>query len=574
MVAVAHEHQIVKHTLFGVLLASGRLSEDILHTVMQDEAVYPAKACQRLIDMGFISEEDLLKILGAVFGYPYVSLKNYKFQELFIENLSEEFLREARIVPFELKDNTLSLAINNPFDRAVLEAITMMTNHKLAVYLAKESEIADALEKLFSTGASSMDRLIENITKDEGGDIALEEDGDIDHLKDLASEAPVIRLVNMLISRAVELQASDIHFEPFEKTFKVRYRIDGVLHDMESPPKNLQAAVISRVKIMSKLNIAERRLPQDGRIKLRVMGKEIDFRVSTLPTLFGESVVMRILDSESIVFDLDHLGFPRDQLSTFQDLISRPYGIILVTGPTGSGKTTTLYSALNKINDAEKKIITVEDPVEYQLFGINQIHVKPSIGLTFANCLRSILRQDPDVIMIGEIRDAETAEIAIHAALTGHLVFSTLHTNDAAGALTRLLEMGMENYLVSSSLLGIMAQRLVRVICPQCREEFQPAEEMLREMELDPAAAGRITLARGRGCEHCAHTGYRGRTGIYELLLMHDDIRKLVLAQADSTTIKNRARELGMQTLREAGWAKVSEKITTVSEVIRVTQVE
>jgi len=574
MVAVAHEHQIVKHTLFGVLLASGRLSEDILHTVMQDEAVYPAKACQRLIDMGFISEEDLLKILGAVFGYPYVSLKNYKFQELFIENLSEEFLREARIVPFELKDNTLSLAINNPFDRAVLEAITMMTNHKLAVYLAKESEIADALEKLFSTGASSMDRLIENITKDEGGDIALEEDGDIDHLKDLASEAPVIRLVNMLISRAVELQASDIHFEPFEKTFKVRYRIDGVLHDMESPPKNLQAAVISRVKIMSKLNIAERRLPQDGRIKLRVMGKEIDFRVSTLPTLFGESVVMRILDSESIVFDLDHLGFPRDQLSTFQDLISRPYGIILVTGPTGSGKTTTLYSALNKINDAEKKIITVEDPVEYQLFGINQIHVKPSIGLTFANCLRSILRQDPDVIMIGEIRDAETAEIAIHAALTGHLVFSTLHTNDAAGALTRLLEMGMENYLVSSSLLGILAQRLVRVICPQCREEFQPAEEMLREMELDPAAVGCITLARGKGCEHCAHTGYRGRTGIYELLLMHDDIRKLVLAQADSTTIKNRARELGMQTLREAGWAKVSEKITTVSEVIRVTQVE
>ena len=562
------------HTLFGVLRASGKLSEEILQTVMQADGVYPAKACQRLVDMGFISEEDLLKILGTVFGYPYISLKNYKFQELFIENLPETFLREVRAVPFELKDNVLSIAINNPFDRHVLEAIAMMTNHELAVYLAKENEIADAIEKLFSTGSSSMDRLIENITKDETADISLEDEGDIDHLKDLASEAPVIRLVNMLISRAVELRASDIHFEPFEKTFKVRYRIDGVLHDVESPPKNLQAAVISRVKIMSKLNIAERRLPQDGRIKLRVMGKEIDFRVSTLPTLFGESVVMRILDSESIVFDLDHLGFPRDQLKTFQDLIARPYGIILVTGPTGSGKTTTLYSALNKINDTEKKIITVEDPVEYQLFGINQIHVKPSIGLTFANCLRSILRQDPDVIMIGEIRDAETAEIAIHAALTGHLVFSTLHTNDAAGAISRLLEMGMENYLVSSSLLGIMAQRLVRVICPQCCEEYEPSEEILREMEIDPALAQGLKLARGRGCENCAGTGYRGRTGIYELLLVNDDIRKLILGQADSTTIKNRARALGMQTLREAGWAKVLERTTTLSEVIRVTQVE
>ncbi|MEI6126173.1 MAG: ATPase, T2SS/T4P/T4SS family, partial [Pseudomonadota bacterium] len=346
------------------------------------------------------------------------------------------------------------------------------------------------------------------------------------------------------------------------------------LNDVESPPKNLQAAVISRIKIMSKLNIAERRLPQDGRIKLRVMGKEIDFRVSTLPTLFGESVVMRILDSESIVFDLDRLGFPKNQLDNFGDLISRPYGIILVTGPTGSGKTTTLYSALSKINDSEKKIITVEDPVEYQLMGVNQIHVKPSIGLTFASCLRSILRQDPDVIMIGEIRDAETAEIAIHSALTGHLVFSTLHTNDAAGAVTRLLEMGMENYLVSSSLLGIMAQRLVRVICPQCREEYTPSEEILREMELNPWDVPGIKFARGRGCQHCANTGYRGRSGIYELLMMHDDIRRLILDQADSKAIKDRARALGMETLREAGWTKVREKITTVSEVIRVTQVE
>jgi len=563
-----------EHTLSGVLLSSGKLTEDILKTVMQDEGVYPHKACQRLVDMGFVSEEDLLKILGGYFGYPYVSLKNFQAKELFIDCLAESFMREAKFVPLELNDTTLVLAINNPFDTHVFDAIRLLTRYNLDIRLAKDAEISDAIEKLFSTGSSAMDRIIESTGRDDGGEFSMENEGDVDHLKDLASEAPVIRLVNLIISRAIELQASDIHFEPFEKAFHVRYRIDGVLHDVESPPKNLQAAVISRIKIMSKLNIAERRLPQDGRIKLRVMGKEIDFRVSTLPTLFGESVVMRILDSESIVFDLDHLGFPRDQLENFSDLISRPYGIILVTGPTGSGKTTTLYSALNKINDAEKKIITVEDPVEYQLFGVNQIHVKASIGLTFANCLRSILRQDPDVIMIGEIRDAETAEIAIHSALTGHLVFSTLHTNDAAGAVTRLLEMGMENYLVSSSLLGIMAQRLVRVICPQCKEEYEPAEDILREMDLNPADVSGIRLARGRGCEHCANTGYRGRSGIYELMMLHDDIRRLILDQADSKAIKDRARALGMQTLREAGWTKVREQITTVSEVRRVTQVE
>ena len=406
------------------------------------------------------------------------------------------------------------------------------------------------------------------------GEGDLGDDDNVDHLKDLASEAPVIRLVNLIISRAIELQASDIHFEPFEKSFLIRYRIDGVLHDMEAPPKNLQAAIISRIKIMSKLNIAERRLPQDGRIKLRVLGKEIDFRVSTLPTLFGESVVMRILDSESITFDLHSLGFPTDNLTNFEDLISRPYGIMLVTGPTGSGKTTTLYSALNQINSPDKKIITVEDPVEYQLHGVNQIHVKPAIGLTFSSTLRSILRQDPDVVMIGEIRDAETAEISIHAALTGHLVFSTLHTNDAPGAITRLLEMGMENYLVSSSLQGILAQRLVRVICSHCREEYDATPEMLPELPVSPYARGVPRLARGKGCEQCANTGYRGRSGIYELLMVSDEIRQIILSQSDSRALKDQARAQGMQTLREAGWQKVLEQVTTGSEVIRVTQVE
>ena len=561
-------------TLAGILLASGKVDASTLKTVFQEEGLSAHATCQRLIDMGFIAEEDLLRILGAHFGYELVSLKNFSGGNLFVEGLSEQFMREAGLVPLERTDEQLVVAVSNPFDADVLDAVRMATDCDVVVRLAKQAEVADALERLYSTGATSMDRLIENIGREEEGELAVGDEGDVDHLKDLASEAPVIRLVNMIISRAVEYQASDIHFEPFEKRFVVRYRIDGVLHEVESPPKNLQAAVISRIKIMSKLNIAERRLPQDGRIKLRVMGKEIDFRVSTLPTLYGESVVMRILDSESITFDLDNLGFPTEKLSVFEDLINRPYGIILVTGPTGSGKTTTLYSALNKINGPEKKIITVEDPVEYQLPGVNQIHVKPAIGLTFANALRSILRQDPDVIMIGEIRDAETAEIAIHAALTGHLVLSTLHTNDAAGAVTRLLEMGMENYLVSSSLLGIMAQRLVRVVCPHCRQEYVPSEEELREMECDPADAGTIRLARGTGCEQCAHTGYRGRRGIYELMPLSDELRRLILDQADSKTIKEQARSLGMQTLREAGWRKVRQQLTTGAEVIRVTQVE
>lgn len=565
---------LIENTLSSILLSSGKVTADTLKTVMTEEGIQPYMACQRLVDLGFVSEEDILKILGSYFDLPYISLKNFQSKNLFIEGLSESFMREAKFVPLEMKDNTLAIAINNPFDEYSLDAIRMVTDYTLEVSLAKENEITDLIGKTFSTGSSSMERIIENIGKDEDGEISLEDEGDVDHLKDLASEAPVIRLVNLIISRAIELQASDIHFEPFDKSFNIRYRIDGVLHDMESPPKNLQAAVISRIKIMSKLNIAERRLPQDGRIKLRVMGKEIDFRVSTLPTLFGESVVMRILDSESIVFELDRLGFPKEKLNNFEDLISRPYGIILATGPTGSGKTTTLYSALNQINSPEKKIITVEDPVEYQLYGINQIHVKPSIGLTFASSLRSILRQDPDVVMIGEIRDAETAEIAIHAALTGHLVFSTLHTNDAAGAITRLLEMGMADYLVSSSMLGILAQRLVRVICPKCRELYTPSEEEIQEMELSPKQAAGLKLARGKGCEECANTGYRGRSGIYELLMISDEVRHLILSQSDSKTIKDKARELGMQTLREAGWNKVRQQQTTGSEVIRVTQVE
>ena len=497
-----------ENRLTEILIPSGKITAETLNSVMNEGIILPYETCQKLIDQGFISEEDLLKILGKYFNIPYISLKKHVGKNLFIENISENFMRGSKFVPLELKENTLTIAVSNPFDDSMFDAIKMATGYEVDICLAKAEEIADTI----SSDSSSMDRIIEDYDE---GSIDVNEEGDVDHLKDLASEAPVIRLVNLIISRAVELQASDIHFEPFEDSFHIRYRIDGILHDMESPPKNLQAAVISRIKIMSKLNIAERRLPQDGRIKLRVQGKQIDFRISSLPTLFGESVVMRILDSESITFDLDHLGFPKKNLQSFENLIARPHGIILVTGPTGSGKTTTLYSALNKINAPDKKIITVEDPIEYQLHGVNQVQVKSAIGLTFANTLRSILRQDPDIIMIGEIRDAETAEIAIHAALTGHLVFSTLHTNDAAGAITRLMEMGMENYLVSSSLLGILAQRLVRTVCPKCAATYVPDSETIREMEIAPEDIERPGAGQGEKAVNTVQTPDSGAVPEY-----------------------------------------------------------
>ena len=564
----------MRKSLLDLLTEAGKLPGEKIEQVSATLGSFPGSPVKKVVSANIISEDDLLRLLSEKLGFPYISLRKLHREPIVIENLSEKFLKQAKVLPLGLTDSTLSIAVSDPFDFYTLEAVSLATGYNLEISLAREEEIVDAIERLSSSETGSMDKIIEDLDKDRR-DISLDEEGgDVDHLKDMASEAPVIKLVNLVISRAIEVGASDIHFEPFEGSFMVRYRIDGILHEVESPPRRLQAAVTSRIKIMSKLNIAERRLPQDGRIRLRVMGKEIDFRVSTIPTLFGESVVMRILDRESVILDLTRLGFPQEELATFEELISRPHGIILVTGPTGSGKTTTLYSALNKINSPEKKIITVEDPVEYQLKGINQIQVKPSIGLTFAGALRSILRQDPDIIMIGEIRDAETAEIAIHSALTGHLVFSTLHTNDAAGAITRLMEMGMENFLISSSLIGILAQRLVRINCTHCLEPYNPEPGMLEQMGIPEDEMGTVKIFQSRGCENCANTGYRGRVGIYEFLPITDEIRKLILEKADSNTIKEIGRRCGMKTLREAGWDKVRSGKTTISEVLRVTQVE
>ena len=499
-----------------------------------------------------------------------ISFKEYPKEPVELDNLSERMMKESKFVPLAVSEKSLRIAIADPGDFYTLEALRLAYGSRIEVCQGKEGDILECIERLYGAGRQSLETIIEEAGKDIY-EISAEGVEDADHLRDLASEAPIIRLVNRLIFNAVELRASDIHFEPFESEFKARYRVDGVLHDVESPPKGLQAAIISRVKIMAKLDIAERRLPQDGRIKLKIADKEIDFRISTIPTLFGESLVMRILDRDTLILDLEKLGFPKDIYQEYTNLVSQPYGMILVTGPTGSGKTSTLYTTLAKINSPENKIITLEEPVEYQLSGVNQIQVNTKIGMTFSKGLRSIVRQDPDIILVGEIRDRETAEIAIQSALTGHLLFSTLHTNDAAGAVTRLLDMGVENFLLSSTLLGVLAQRLVRVICPRCKVRTRPETKLLRSMDVTPEEAERMQFFEGKGCEECRYTGFRGRTAIFEFLPVEDDIRREITNRSSAERIKEVSLRNGLVTLREDGWRKVREGITTISEVLRVT---
>jgi general secretion pathway protein E len=559
--------------IVSYLVENGWIQKEDLEKVLPpDQPLGDLSIEEHLINAGLINGEQFRKAIEEFFGVPFATKDDFPREPFLINHLSVQFMKESKFVLACLNNKELTVIMSNPFNFYTIDALRLATNFEIRVLAGKESEILEAIEQLYGSSGTSMEKIIEDI--DGIPEYKTEDEENIDHLRDMASEGPVIRLVNLIITRAIELRASDIHFEPFEDQFRVRYRIDGVLHDAESPPKRLQSAIVSRVKIMAKLNIAERRLPQDGRIMLRVKGKEIDFRVSSVPTIYGESIVLRILDKSSIVLDIERLGFPEDILVGFNDLIQRPHGIILVTGPTGSGKTTTLYCALGKINSPEKKIITVEDPVEYQLKGINQIQVKPMIGLTFSNALRSIVRQDPDVILIGEIRDAETAEIAIHSALTGHLVLSTLHTNDAPSAITRLLDMGMEDYLLSSTIIGILAQRLVRVACPHCQEPYSPASAILKEMRLDQVSVADSNIFEVKGCEHCSQTGYWGRAGIFEFLKITEDIQKLILGKKDSNIIKEAARKDGMRTLREDGWLKVRQGMTTISEVLRVTQEE
>ena len=516
-----------------------------------------------LLRSGFISETDYLKKISKWLGIE--SVDPYELEDkIEVTPVKPELLKELKAVPLYKEGSKLKVAMADPRDLFAVEILQDLTKLDIVPYVSTEDKIFEIINRFYEGKKSQVDDIVSSIDEIE----AVEDN--IEQLKDLASEAPIIRLVNLLINRAVEQKASDIHIEPFEREVKVRFRIDGVLHEIETLPKAALPAIVSRIKIMAKLDIAEKRLPQDGRIQLKVEGKNIDLRISTLPTLFGEEVVMRILDRSSIMLSLEDLGFPEDVLKKFEQLITSSYGMVLVTGPTGSGKTTSLYAALNKINSPEKKIITIEDPVEYQLNGINQIQANPQIGLTFARGLRTIVRQDPDVVMVGEIRDVETAEVAVQAALTGHLVFSTLHTNDAASAITRLIEMGVEDYLVASSVIGILAQRLVRILCPNCKYPIQVPSSIKKLFEQHNLTID--TMFKAKGCEFCNYTGYKGRKGIFELLVVNDDIRDLITQNVDSEFIKKKAISFGMDTLIRDGLKKVIDGLTTVEEVLRVAQ--
>lgn len=556
-----------KKKIGDILIDKQMISPDELKTALNFQKDSTEKTGKILVELGYISEKDLVQELSLQLDIPIMTIDMAPAVPVIENTFSLNFLKYNRFIPIQFEQGQLSIACVYPNDSLLTNTIRQLVNHDVKTYLATEAEIMDLVERLYGMSSTHMERIIDGI--EEGDMESLGDVEDIEQLKDMASEAPVIRLVNLFLQKAVESRASDIHIEPFEKEFKVRLRIDGILHDIESPPRHLKAAIISRIKLMAKLNIAERRLPQDGRIKLRVLGKEIDLRVSTLPTLYGESVVLRILDKGSTrQFDMSKLGFLPDSLQKVSDLIQRPYGMFLVTGPTGSGKSTTLYGALRRINLPDKKIITIEDPVEYQIDGVNQIHVNPQIGLTFANGLRHIVRQDPDVIMVGEIRDLETAEISIRAALTGHLVFSSLHTNDAAGAISRLIDMGAEDYLLASSILGIMAQRLVRVNCEACKVPVRPDTAILKQFGFPDDTV----FYEGKGCAECANTGFLGRIGIFELMLMSEEIKQLTITHSTSAEIKKVAVHQGMRTLKEDGFVKVHRGITTLAEVLRVTQ--
>ena len=557
----------VENEVCVYLIESGRLKQSDLKRAEGFRDQNGGDLITLLVRLGLVSERDVAEAEASLLELPLISTADLPEEAPDIGKLSLRYLKQNLLLPVSATDSEMTVVMANPRDEYALKALAMASGKTINPQVGVASEIENGIEKLYGVGRSAMGQIIDTLDGD--GDDALD---DIEHLRDLASEAPVIRLVNLIMQRAVEARASDIHIEPFENRLKVRYRIDGVLQEVEAPPASSTAAVISRVKIMARLNIAERRLPQDGRIMHRVQGKELDLRVSTIPTSHGESVVMRILDRESIVLDFDSLGFDDSLKQEFVKNLEMPHGIILVTGPTGSGKTTTLYTALSQINTPERKIITVEDPVEYQLEGINQIQAQSSIGLDFSHALRAIVRQDPDVIMIGEMRDLETARIAIQSALTGHLVLSTIHTNDAAGGITRMLDMGVEDYLLTSTVNAILAQRLVRTLSKESREAVQLLPEVAAEMGFaEFLDQDRYTVYRPVPTEENA-TGYFGRTSILELLQMSDSIRRLIMQQATSGEIHDLAVQEGMRTMYRDGLLKCLQGVTTIEEILRVTQ--
>jgi general secretion pathway protein E len=552
-----------------ILIERGKLDAAGLDRALRIQQESGEKLGVLLVTLGVVAQRDVSEALADQLGLPLVEAASYPELPILEERVSARFLRESRALPLAEDESELALAMADPTDEYTVNAFEMVTGRKVRPQVAIPMELEAALERLYGAGKSALGQILGDV--EQRDDLAF--DADVQQLKDLASEAPVIRMVSLIITNALDTRASDIHIEPFENRLIVRYRIDGVLHEVESPPRRLSAAVISRIKIMANLDIAERRLPQDGRIRLRVQGKEIDLRVSTVPTMHGESVVMRILDKGGVALDFKRLGFEEDTLKKFLNVLLEPHGILLVTGPTGSGKTTTLYTALDRLNQPDVKILTVEDPVEYQMAGINQIQVKPQIDLTFANALRSIVRQDPDVIMIGEIRDLETAQIAVQSALTGHLVLSTVHTNDAASTVNRLLDMGVEDYLLTSTVIGILAQRLVRTLCPACKTSYIALPVVVAELGLHKfAPPGDITLYHAKGCKECAQTGFIGRISIMEMLPMSDPLRTHIMRHANSAELRVEAIKEGMVTMYEDGMRKALNGVTTFEEVLRVTR--
>lgn len=563
----------MRKLLGEILLERGKLDAAGLERALrlQESGSERTRLGQLLITLGLVSERDVVEALAQQLDLPLLDAKAFPELPILEERVSHRFLRDARVLPVREDEREVVLVMADPLDSYALDAFRLVTQREVKPALGLPNEIEAALERLYGSGKSAMGQIVGDSVETRVDEGSL--DADIQQLKDLASEAPVIRLVSLIITHALEMRASDIHIEPFENRLIVRYRVDGVLHEAESPPRRLSAAVISRIKIMANLDIAERRLPQDGRIRLRAQGKEIDLRVSTVPTMHGESVVMRILDKGGVALDFERLGFDDDVLEVFLSVLDQPHGILLVTGPTGSGKTTTLYTALDRLNKPEVKILTVEDPVEYQMPGINQIQVKPQINLSFANALRSIVRQDPDVIMIGEIRDLETAQIAVQSALTGHMVLSTVHTNDAPSTVNRLLDMGVDDYLLTSTVNGILAQRLVRTLCNHCRKPYVAVPELVEQMGLRRFSAdSEIVLYHPGGCEHCSGTGYIGRVSIMEMLPMTDPIRSLVMRHAGATELRAEAVKEGMLTMYENGLRKAVRGVTTFEEVLRVTR--
>jgi general secretion pathway protein E len=565
---VAESSGLKRKGLCDYLIQFGKLSpanaERALRLQGEQDLREPIGAI--LVKLGYVTERNVAECLAAQLALPLVEAKNFPDELPAIEQVSHKFLQNSKTLIVAEDDDQLAVVMADPLDNYVMHALGLLTGKKVLPRVGIASEIERALEQ-------SQTRKDGAGQSSEGADDSAGFLGDVEHLKELASEAPIIKLVNLIINRAAESGASDIHIEPFENQLKVRYRIDGLLREMDAPLAGSTAAVVSRIKIMANLNIAERRLPQDGRFRMRARGSELDLRISTVPTLHGESVVLRLLQRDNVALDFGPLGFSAELKQRMHEILAMPHGILLVTGPTGSGKSTTLYAALKHLNTPERKILTVEDPVEYNITGVNQIQVKPQIGLTFANALRSIVRQDPDIIMIGEMRDEETAKIAVESALTGHLVLSTLHTNDAAGSITRLQDMGVEEYLLTSTLNAVQAQRLVRRLCRHCREPYTPPDAVVQRWRLDRFSdTGEITLHRPAGCEHCGGTGYAGRSAILELLVMTDKLRELVLKRADAGMIAKAAAAEGMRSMFEDGLRKAIGGDTSIDEVLRVTQ--